>query len=188
VELDREYKCLKDQIFSDGRFSIRSIKDSDIQQIRTWRNAQIDVLRQTKLITEFEQCEYFSANIWPEMKVDQPDNVLMAFMFEGNLVGYGGLVHISWDNRRAEISFLLDPNCIGNNEEYAKYFSAFLRLIKRLAFNELDFNRIFTETFEYRIAHMNVLESEGFLLEGIMRKHIIIGNKSISSIIHGYIK
>ena len=185
VEESRQYISLKDGVFSHGQFSLRSIKDSDIQQVRVWRNSQIDVLRQSKPITELEQVEYFARSVWPQMQINYPDNILLAFEFNGELVGYGGLVHISWVDLRSEISFLLNPSYIQNDKFYVDYFSAFLRLINKVAFSELGFNRIFTETFDCRTRHISVLESEGFILEGIMRKHIIVDGKPISSLIHG---
>ena len=188
VKENRQYISLQSNIYRHGQFSLRSIKDSDIQQIRIWRNLQINVLRQAKLISEPEQIEYFNRFVWPQMQVNYPENILLAFEFNGELVGYGGLVHISWTDLRSEISFLLNPTYTQNDSVYVDYFSGFLGLIKKVAFFELGFNRIFTETFDCRTKHISVLESEGFILEGVMPKHIIVNGEPISSLIHGCIK
>lgn len=185
---NREYVPLKNHIFTNGKFSLRTIDDLDIEKIRIWRNAQINILRQPKPISRSEQAKYFEKLVWPQMKLDYPSNILLAFEHDGVLIGYGGLVHISWINLRSEISFLLNPEYVEDDEVYKIYFSEFLDLIKSISFSTLGFNRIFTETFEFRALHISVLESKGFILEGVMLKHIIFDGKPINSLIHGCIK
>ena len=51
--------------------------------------------------------EYFEKNIWSELKKNDPNQILLAIEQNGQLIGYGGLVHISWVYKRAELSFLL---------------------------------------------------------------------------------
>tara|TARA_B110000879_G_scaffold66397_1_gene93045 strand:- start:36 stop:629 length:594 start_codon:yes stop_codon:yes gene_type:complete len=185
---NREYKPLKNHIFTNGKFSLRTIGDLDIEKIRVWRNAQINILRQPKPISRSEQAKYFDKSVWPQMKLDYPNNILLAFEYDGVLIGYGGLVHISWIDLRSEISFLLNPEHVEDDEVYKIYFSEFLDLIKSISYSILGFNRLFTETFEFRALHISVLESKGFILEGVMLKHIIFDGKSINSLIHGCIK
>ena len=47
-------------------------------------------------------------HIWPDMPSLQPKNLLLAYMEDDNLIGYGGLVHIAWEHLRAEVSFYND--------------------------------------------------------------------------------
>jgi RimJ/RimL family protein N-acetyltransferase len=162
--------------------TIRPVQQDDIEAIRRWRNAQLDVLRQSQPITRRQQERYYATHVWPSARTSQPRQILVSY-FEGDRhIGYGGLVHIAWEHKRAEISFLLDPSQAGN---YRAYFSTFLRLIRRFAFEHLGIQRLFTETYAMRAEHMAVLEEAGFQREGVLRRHVLIGGKPVDSIIHG---
>ncbi len=152
--------------------------------IRLWRNLQIDVLRQKGEISEEDQLKYFESVVWPTFNQDNPRQILMSFFYEEKLIGYGGLVHISWEDKRAEVSFLVDPSRI-TPEIYEHDFTAFLTLIKMMAFSDLGFERLYTETYDIREKHISILETNDFQREGIMRKHVLINGKRIDSIIHG---
>lgn len=179
-----EYKCLNNKYFQFNEFSLKSIRVEDIESIRKWRNAQLDVLRQDKIITYEEQIKYFNDHILPEKIKNEPRNILFSFFRNDVLIGYGGLVHISWKDLRAEISFLLNPNYL-SEVDYPLFFSSYLTLIKSIAFDDLKFNRLFTETFNIRQFHISILESNGFIKEGILKDHVIINGKHVDSIFHG---
>ena len=181
----RMYKCLKSQRMDLGQFTLKTIQDDDIEDIRNWRNSQIDVLRQSEPISQKQQKNYFEQKIWPAMKLEYPDNILFTFFEKDKKIGYGGLVHISWEHRRAEVSFLLNTAYTRDNDTYCHYFSIYLSMIKTLAFSALKFNRLYTETYDFRHEHIKALESNKFQLEGRMRKHILICDKFYDSVIHG---
>lgn len=180
------YSCLKSKEFHHKDYSICSIREQDIMSIRVWRNLQIDVLRQKSLISEEQQKRYFDSVIWPTFEQDNPNQILVSFFKHGELIGYGGLVHISWEDKRAEVSFLVDPER-HIPEIYEEDFSAFLTLVGSMAFSDLGFYRIFTETYDIRELHISILEKNNFQREGIMRKHVLIHGERIDSIIHGCI-
>jgi RimJ/RimL family protein N-acetyltransferase len=103
-------------------------------------------------------------------------------------VGYGGLTHIDWLHRRAEISFLVDPERAADRERYEADFSAFLDFLERWAFTDLGLNRLYTETYAFREHHIRILESRGLEPEGHLRQHILdpVGDGGfVDSIIHG---
>jgi RimJ/RimL family protein N-acetyltransferase len=60
--------------------------------------------------------------------------------------------------------------------------------MKKVAYSELNFSRLYTETFDIRSVHIKVLEKNNFLLEGRMKNHIYINNKFVDSLIHGNLK
>ena len=41
-------------------------------------------------------------------ETDQPYQILFSFLKNNEFIGYGGLVHINWEEKKAEISFLLN--------------------------------------------------------------------------------
>jgi hypothetical protein len=178
------YTCLTNKKFEFNEFSLKAIRIEDIENIRNWRNAQLDVLRQDKIITKEEQIRYFNEQIWPETIKKYPRQILFSYFRNDDLVGYGGLVHISWKDLRAEVSFLVNRDNL-SDEDYYLFFSSYLTLIKTVAFVDLKFNRLFTETFNIRQFHISILESNGFIKEGILKEHVIINGEYVDSIFHG---
>jgi RimJ/RimL family protein N-acetyltransferase len=182
------YLVMPQPTISDGNILLRAVEPDDIESIRQWRNQQMDVLRQSKMITQEEQQEYFRKYVWPEKKHDQPKQVLLAIERSGRLIGYGGLVYISWPDQRAEVSFLLEPSRGETSKTYASDLSQFLHLLTRLAFGDLNLHRIWTETFNIRPLHIATLEASGFILEGVMRDHVQINGCKVNSVIHGCLR
>ena len=97
-------------------------------------------------------------------------------------------MHIAWQDLRAEVSFLLASERTTDAAIYSADFRRFLGLIKQLAFDRLNFHRLFTETYSIRQLHIATLEQSGFILEGVMREHVRIGGLPVDSIIHGCLK
>lgn len=182
------YSCLSNQIFSFKDYQVLPLREEDIFEIKNWRNMQIDVLRQNKILTNEDQKNYFDKIILKSFTEENPKIILFSFLQGKICIGYGGLTNIDWLSKRAEISFLLNPENIKKNEVYEDNFSAFLSLMKMVAFEELKFNRLFTETFNIRPLHISILERNGFKLEGVMKEHVLINGKFTDSLIHGYIK
>jgi len=181
----RHYACLPRAAVSNGRHAITTIQDAHIEPIRQWRNAQMDVLRQKQPLTEDDQTSYYARCIWPTLVDRHPPNILLAFLEDERLIGYGGLVHISWPDQRAEVSFLLDPALASGASDYETRFSTFLLLLKQLAFEDLRLNRLWTETFASRAHHIAVLEANGFRPEGCLRRHVRIAGAWVDSLLHG---
>ena len=179
------YKCMPRTEIRDGIFSIQAVQSCHIESIRQWRNAQMDVLRQSSVITPEEQEIYYRKYVWSDTGAPQPKNILLAYLENNNLIGYGGLVHIAWEHRRAEISFLLAPQLTTISDDYFWYFSNFLCMMKVLAFDDLGLERLFTETYAMREDHMLVLEAMGFRREGILKHHVKIDDQPADSVIHG---
>lgn len=184
---DLAYQCMPKARLSEGRMSISAVQPRHIEHIRQWRNAQMDVLRQSSEISPAQQKAYFAAKIWPQMAVPRPSEVLVSYEEDGVPVGYGGLVHLSWENRRGEISFLLAPALAAQPDAYAVYFITYLTLIRRLAFEDLQLARVFTETYASRSHHIAILEAAGMRREGVLHHHVMIDGKFVDSIMHGYL-
>jgi len=179
------YCCLSEVLPSEGEYHITSIRYEDIFKIKIWRNEQMDILRQKTILTDEVQNKYFNTVIFPDFSSHEPRNILVSYFCQSILIGYGGLVHIDWEARRAEVSFLLDPSRVRSSEKYKKDFIVFLSLIKGLAQSQLKLNRLFTETYDVRPVHIKCLEESGFLFEGRMRKHVVVAGQLTDSLIHG---
>lgn len=167
------YQCLAQASFEDSEgYQLIPIRLEDSEKIRLWRNAQMDVLRQKHPLSEQEQQMYFQTAIVPGFKEQYPRQILFSYLYQQTLIGYGGLVYIDWESKRAEVSFLLDSVRAKQEPQYKQDFIHYLALLDRVAFGHLHFHRLFTETFAFRQEHMRILEQAGYQLEGILREHI----------------
>lgn len=182
------YNALSCQIFRILNFYLRPISITSMETIRQWRNAQMSVLRQKHDITSEMQTKYFHEVIKPNFTEIHPKQILFEYYDSDTLIGYGGLVHISWEDMRAEVSFLLDPILTINQTEYQDLFSIFLKMLKQVAFVDLRLNKIFTETYDIRPYHVEVLERSGFVLEGTLRNHVLIDGAYKDSLFHGALR
>lgn len=182
---DAPYVRMPEACLTEGPLSLAAVQPRHIEAIRLWRNAQMDVLRQSRPIGADEQADYYGRHIWPDKARPEPANILLIVEEEGVPVGYGGLVHIAWEHRRAEISFLVKPEIAADPAGYRRCFLGFLGLAQRLAFDQLELDRLFTETYATRDRHISVLEEAGFRREGTMRHHVRIDGRPVDSIIHG---
>lgn len=181
------YRCLHQNQFTYRNYTLISIRDEDIMLIKDWRNAQIAVLRQKELLTEQTQRQYFKQVVRPTFMMDRPPQILFSFLKDNICIGYGGLVHISWEDRRGEVSFLLNPERVENKKVYREDFLAYLHLLKEVAYNDLQFNRLTGETYDLRPYHVSIMEEAGFRLEGRMKRHIFHNDDYVDSLIHGHL-
>jgi len=110
--------------------------------------------------------------------------ILFSFLLDKTCIGYGGLVHINWNSRSTEISFLNTTSRSKSKIIYQKDFSIFLKLIFNVIFNDLKFNKITTETYDIRPWTIKILEKSGFKIDKILKKHVIIDGKPYNSILH----
>lgn len=179
------YRCLKTQTLSVGSYSIEPLAETHLLPIMHWRNAQLDILRQRHPLTEPQQRSYWDRVIAPSFAEPRPQQILFGYRFQDELIGYGGLVHVAWDDKRAEVSFLVAPERAQIEETYREDFGNWLRLMQRVAFEGLGFHRLFTETYDIRPVHISVLGASGFLLEGRMRGHVQIHGRAVDSLLHG---
>ncbi len=179
------YVILHTKRFTLDGYELVPLRKKDIHPIRRWRNAQIDVLRQNRLLTVAQQERYYAKEIAPTFKQHQPRQVLFSFLKDDQAIGYGGLTNLEWDHRRAEISFLVDTKISDHQNRYVEAFSKFLTLVKEIAFHELHLNRLFTETYAFRDLHIQALESAGFVREGRLLQHVFIKQEFCDSLIHG---
>ena len=183
-----KYNCLSSSSYHVGNYSITTIRKKDLKLIKKWRNEQMDVLRQKTILTDADQEKYFGKVIQPSIKEKKPNSVIFSFIKKGRCIGYGGLTNIDWDSRKAELSFLVDTIHSQNTKVYRDDFSAFLQMILNLAFVELSFNRIFTETYDVRPTHVGILEKYGFRLEGRLKQHIFKRGVLLDSLVHGLLR
>ena len=142
------YKSLKSQVFEKNNYKIVPIRCEDRFDIMNWRNEQMYHLRQNSLLTTKEQDMYFKKVVNKLFEKETPNQILFSYLKDGKCIGYGGLVHINWIDKNAEISFVLNTNLESN--EFSFHWSNYLGLLEQVAFKELFLHKIFTYAFDLR--------------------------------------
>ncbi|MCQ4088799.1 GNAT family N-acetyltransferase [Saccharibacillus sp. JS10] len=184
------YQILGQNHHVHASYRISRLEESYMQSIKRWRNEQMDVLRQGRLLTDEDQQQYYRQVIEPSFNQTQPKLMLFGFFLDNELIGYGGLTNLNWEHKRAEISYLLQTERSSEQatERYTSDFGSFLSLMKQIAFDELGLHRLFTETYDIRPLHVRVLEQNGFIYEGRMLDHVYINGRYVDSLLHGCLK
>lgn len=182
------YRFLEGLSLELGEHRIVSLRQDDVYLIKKWRNEQISVLRQKKMLSDEDQKWYYTNVVLPTFEQEQPPMLLVSYLYGEDCIGYGGLVYIDWESLRAEVSFLLETERTQKPDVYSSEFATFLTLLKQLAFRHLPLHRLFTETFEGRELHESVLEKNGFKKEGCLREHVFKEGVFKNSHLHGILK
>lgn len=171
-----------DIIYEKNSRFLAPLEREHLEKIRNYRNSQMDVLRQYRPLTEYDQEKWFA-----KISEDNTQAIFAIKLKQDNknkFIGYCGLTNIDYRNKRAELSFLVDPKRAGNLKVYKIDFLSVLEMICKYGFEELNLNKIFTDTYSFRDAHISVLESFGFEFEGKMREHIFVNGKYYDSLMH----
>ncbi|MDX2281787.1 MAG: GNAT family N-acetyltransferase [Saprospiraceae bacterium] len=176
------YKVLNKQIHYEGDFSLVPIRMQDRYAIMQWRNEQIYHLRQHKPLTKADQDTYFENVVSKLFNQEKPVQILFSFLENDQCIGYGGLVHINWINNNAEISFLLDTDLEKTNFDF--HYSNFLKLIEKVAFDELNLHKINTYAFDLRPFLYPILEKNKFEFEARLKEQIYFEGNYIDAVLH----
>ena len=177
------YKVLHNQIFTNDEFSIVPIRYEDRMSILKWRNEQIYHLRQDKSLTEEDQEIYFKTVVNTLFDEEDPNQILFSYMQNDVCIGYGGLVHINWIDKNAEISFIMNTEL--EQDYFAKHWTIFLELIEQVAFKDLNFHKLFTYAFDLRPHIYEVIENAGFVKEATLKEHCFFNGVYKDVIMHG---
>lgn len=182
----RAYKCLDKNIFSNGDYSLIPIRDDDKYDILNWRNSQLDILRQQNPLTKEQQENYFKTTVAGLFDQEQPEQILWSFLVNGQLIGYGGLVHINWTNKTAEISFLTETSRNQSKDIFISDWINYLSLVKKIASESLHFKSIFTYAYDIRPNLYIALENSGFKETKRIKNYIEINNQLKDVVIHTF--
>jgi RimJ/RimL family protein N-acetyltransferase len=180
-----KYISLKNQIFRSNSGLIVPIREEDKYLIMQWRNEQIYHLRQNQILTKADQDNYFSTIIKKLFFETYPNQILFSYLNEKECIGYGGLVHINWIDRNAEISFIMKTEL--EEENFEKHWITYLNLIEIVAFKELKLHKIFTYAFDIRPRLYIALDFCNFNEEARLRQQIKFNDKYIDVVIHSKI-
>lgn len=182
MQFPTKYNCLNQNEFVIEDYKLVPIRYEDKLTIMKWRNEQMYHLRQDKPLTEKSQEDYFNGSVARLFDHEKPNQILFSYLKNDRCIGYGGLVHINWIDKNAEISFVLNTNLESN--EFSFHWSNYLGLIEQVAFKELFLHKIFTYAFDVRPNLYPALESAGFSKEAVLEEHCFFEGKFRDVIIH----
>ncbi|OGS77247.1 MAG: hypothetical protein A3D31_09530 [Candidatus Fluviicola riflensis] len=180
--MKRKYNCLIKNHFSFQEYRIEPIRDEDMYSIMAFRNEQLFHLRQSEPLTKEQQEHYFGTVIKALFEAEKPDQLLFSFFHNDVFVGYGGVVHINWLDRHAEISFVMDTSL--ESTRFESYWQAFLTLIEQVAFEELRFHKLFTYAYNLRPNLYVTIEKANYKQEAILKEHCLFNGEYIDVYIH----
>lgn len=178
----RVYAVLNKQVFEFENFKIIPIRYEDRFDIMKWRNEQIYHLRQNEPLTLENQEAYFSNVVNTLFDQQQPSQILFSYLEDGICIGYGGLVHINWIDKNAEISFIMNTEL--EKDSFQKHWGIFLTLIEQLAFEELKLHKISTYAYDLRPKLYPVLDFSGFSKEAVLNNHCLFNGEYVDVVIH----
>lgn len=176
------YRCLQNQEKRLGIFTLVPLRFEDRFLIMKWRNEQIYHLRQARPLTEDDQQRYFDTVISRLYDEPNPDQILFSYMEKDVCIGYGGLVHINWIDRHAEISFIMDTSL--EADHFAEHWSNYLTMLKSVAFDDLGLHKLYTYAFDIRPHLYPIFEAEGFVREATLKDHCLCQGAYKDVIIH----
>ena len=180
------YKILNQHSFSSRNYTLVPIRMEDRLEIMKWRNEQIYHLRQAEPLTESQQNWYFDQVVAMLFDSEKPSQLLFSFLMDNKCIGYGGLVHINWIDKHAEISFIMETDLEEDN--FDAIWSAYLPLIEEVAFRNLDFHKLFVYAFDLRPHLYRVLEKNDYFLDARLKDHCLFQDEFKDVVIYSKLK
>jgi RimJ/RimL family protein N-acetyltransferase len=177
------YKALNKLKYTNQNFDIVPIRYEDRMDILKWRNEQIYHLRQDKPLTEEDQENYFINVVNTLFDEEHPNQILFSYLENDVCIGYGGLVHINWKDKNAEVSFIMNTEL--EHEYFSKHWTIFLQLIEQVAFKDLNFHKLSTYAFDLRPHIYEIIESAGFIKEATLKEHCLFNGVYKDVVMHG---
>ncbi len=165
------------EFLSNQFIALRPVEESDLEQLRTWRNDPElrQRTREWKALTSRDQARWFERIT----SVERKDHMFMV-IHKNCAIGVVGLCDWNMHDRHAEISFY-----VGDTENRGKgYMVNALSLLINWGFNQ-GLHRIWAEVFAFNIPSIKLLEKLGFAVEGEQRDHVFRDGQFIDSLIMG---
>jgi RimJ/RimL family protein N-acetyltransferase len=132
---------------------LRVLSIEDMEPIRQWRNQCLSTLRTPFPLTTEQQEDWYRNEIcnrqsrsrfWAIMAPSEyRDGLFISNPDPYDIVGYGGIENIQWENSIGEISLLINPSYHGKG--FGK--QAAIEIIRQ-AFDSLNLNTVFAECYQ----------------------------------------
>lgn len=186
MEFPTTYRCLNQNEFESGEYKIVPIRYQDRMDIMTWRNEQMYHLRQATPLTPESQENYFQNVVSALFDQEKPNQLLFSYLKNGKCIGYGGLVHINWIDKNAEISFIMNTEL--EKDEFERHWTTYLGLIEQVAFDEFGLHKLYVYAFDLRPHLYEALIKANYFKDAVLKEHCLFNGKFIDVVIHSKIK
>jgi len=117
---------------------LRPLSREDAEQIRVWRLDFPETLRTAQMLNADQQQDWYTREI-----ANRESHTRYFALYDVNLVGYGGIENIQWENRCGEISVMIAKKYHGMG-----YGSAAVGMFLDHAFNRLNLDAVWGECYE----------------------------------------
>jgi RimJ/RimL family protein N-acetyltransferase len=117
---------------------------------------------------------------------EQPDQILFSFLKGDECIGYGGLVHINWIDKNAEISFIMKTEL--EKENFEKNWLIYLRMIEEVGFNLLKLQKLYIYAFDLRPHLYQALEKGKYFLDAKLENHCFCNGEYKDVVIYSKLK
>lgn len=183
--MNKSYLILRQKSFSIGNYSLVPIRHEDRYEIMQWRNEQIYHLRQSKPLTKIAQDNYFENVVSKLFNQEKPSQILFSYLEGDKCIGYGGLVHINWIDKNAEVSFIMNTELESNY--FCFHWNNYLKLLKQVAFDTLNLHKTYVYAFDLRPHLYDALEEAGYFFDCRLKDHCLFNNEYKDVIIYSLI-
>ena len=180
------YKCLCKNEYINGVYKIVPLRYEDKLDIMRWRNEQMYHLRQDIALTEESQEIYFKDTVAFLFNQEKPNQLLFSYLKNDKCIGYGGLVHINWIDKNAEISFIMNTELEEKNFHF--HWTTYLSMIENMAFEELNFHKLYVYAFDLRPHLYAALEDSKYFKDATLKDHCLFKDTFFDVVIHSKIK
>ncbi|WP_145412760.1 GNAT family N-acetyltransferase [Paenibacillus xylanexedens] len=151
------------------RIVLREYQDTDLEYMKNWVNDP-DITANLSDHFLYPHSSYETESFFKTMVEGTSANKGFVIGDAASLeyIGQIDLYKIDWKNRFASLAIVIGrKECLGKG-----YGSEAIRLLQRFAFEELNFNRLELEVYEYNLAAHKCYLKCGFQEEGRYRKKI----------------
>ena len=159
--------------------SIRPVENADLEDIARLAN-NIDVAEMTAALPYPYTKEH--AKTWLQYIEHKNNEYIFALCGNHQFMGVVGLIHEA-EHERAELGYWL-----GQPYWNKGHMTGAVGIAVEYAFTMLKVKRIYAQCFAQNAASKRVLEKNGFLLEGCLKKHFIRMGKQRDILCYGLLK
>ena len=163
------------------RLTLRRLKISDDKDMYEYTSDhRVTQYLEWQHHTKISQTRSFIENV-----IGEYDTAKNAYLWaielisESKLIGVVRIYDYSPQNKRAEISYIMNPAYQGNG-----YIGEAIDSIFDYCFNTLKINRIQAKCFSNNTASEKVMKKTGMLHEGIMRKYVYIDGQYEDAVLY----
>jgi RimJ/RimL family protein N-acetyltransferase len=164
-------------MYSDDKsIAIRSIEESDLPLVQSWRNNY----KISRYFREYREFSMIQEEQWyNDMIVDNRfEMFVIVDCISDEVIGVTGLTYIDWVNRHADVHFYIGKDEVWIDKKYAPKA---IEIIIKYGFGILNLNKVWAEVYEIDKLKLIFLKKTGFNIDANLREHYFYQGKYYTS-------